>query len=91
VEPGIRQGETSAKINQDRGCICYPFGPTADGEMTQALFCVFDGHGACGDKVSHYAMNNVQEKLEKHPELISNPNNALKEVCFPLQSPTLCS
>mmetsp|Transcript_27741 Transcript_27741/g.89660 ORF Transcript_27741/g.89660 Transcript_27741/m.89660 type:complete len:326 (+) Transcript_27741:437-1414(+) len=80
VEPGIRQGETSAKINQDRGCICYPFGPSAEGDATQALFCVFDGHGACGDKVSHYSMINIQEKLEKHPELMSNPKNALKEV-----------
>ena len=30
VEPGMRQGETSAKINQDRGCVCSPFEDTAE-------------------------------------------------------------
>ena len=44
VEPGMRQGETSAKINQDRGCVCYPFGGES-ATKTMALFCVFDGHG----------------------------------------------
>jgi serine/threonine protein phosphatase PrpC len=76
VEPGIRAGETSAKINQDRGCVCYPFG---DGTYNQALFCVFDGHGACGDKVSHFAMNTIQQKLEEHPALNNDPGKALKE------------
>eukprot|EP00966_Prymnesium_polylepis_P027768 641852-Prymnesium_polylepis.1 len=42
VEPGNRQGETHAKINQDRGGVTYPYGPNQD----CALFCVFDGHGA---------------------------------------------
>ena len=41
VEPGARAGQTAAKINQDRGCVCYPFGPKGD----MALFCVYDGHG----------------------------------------------
>jgi len=61
VEPGQRQGETHAKINQDRGAVCYPYGP--DGRF--ALFLVFDGHGANGDKCSHYAMNNIQSDLEE--------------------------
>ena len=78
VEPGMRQGETSAKINQDRGCVVYPFG-MAGKDYEQALFCVYDGHGALGDKVSHYVMNNVQEKLEAHAQLDSNPGDALKE------------
>eukprot|EP00965_Chrysotila_dentata_P096564 3190950-Pleurochrysis_carterae.AAC.1 len=43
VEPGMRQGETNAKINQDRGCVVFPFGPEMPG-CQQALFCVFDGH-----------------------------------------------
>jgi len=79
VEPGMRQGETSAKINQDRGCVCYPFGP-ADSGVTMALFCVFDGHGAQGDKVSHYTMNTLQQLLEDHPNLIDNPEKAMKDV-----------
>lgn len=78
VEPGMRQGETSAKINQDRGCVCYPFGPEGC-QKTMALFCVFDGHGACGDKVSHYAMNQIQQKLEEHPAIVDNPEKAMKE------------
>ena len=45
VEPGIRQGETSAKINQDRGCVCFPFGSDS-ATKTMTLMCVFDGHGA---------------------------------------------
>ena len=79
VEPGLRQGETSAKINQDRGCVCSPFGPEK-GKKTMALFCVFDGHGAQGDKVSQYATTQVQALLEEHAELESKPEKALSEV-----------
>jgi len=74
VEPGMRYGETSAKINQDRGAVCYPFADRDD----VAMFSVFDGHGVCGDKVSHFAMNTVQAILEDHPDLISKPAHALK-------------
>lgn len=46
VEPGMRVGETSAKINQDRGCVCFPFGPEKEKDQpVMALLCVFDGHG----------------------------------------------
>jgi len=79
VEPGLRQGETSAKINQDRGCVVYPFGERPDGLYHQALFCVYDGHGALGDKVSHYTMNQVQQKLEEHANLDNDPAKALTE------------
>ena len=78
VEPGMRAGETSAKINQDRGCVCYPFAETE--AYNQALFCVYDGHGAIGDKVSHYSMNRIQEELEKHATLESDPEKALTEI-----------
>ncbi|KAL1503995.1 hypothetical protein AB1Y20_010410 [Prymnesium parvum] len=59
VEPGSRQGQTNAKINQDRGCVVYPFA------KNYALFCVFDGHGQHGDKVSHYAMSTIPSTLEE--------------------------
>jgi len=62
VEPGNRQGETHAKINQDRGGMNYPYGPNSD----YALFMVFDGHGANGDKVSQFVVTNVSEKVEEH-------------------------
>jgi len=82
VEPGMRQGETSAKINQDRGCICYPFAaehPKKPLDMKVALFCVYDGHGALGDEVSHYVMNNVENNLAEHPMLFDDPGTALKQ------------
>lgn len=74
VEPGLSYGETSAKINQDRGAVCFPFADRDD----VAMFSVFDGHGVCGDKVSHFAMNTVQVLLEDHPDLLSKPVQALK-------------
>jgi serine/threonine protein phosphatase PrpC len=74
VEPGARHGETSAKINQDRGAVCFPF---ADSEQI-ALFSVFDGHGVHGDKVSHFTMNTLQAILEDHPLLQENTPAALK-------------
>jgi protein phosphatase 2C family protein 2/3 len=81
VEPGMRQGETSAKINQDRGCTVFPFGPECPEQyVSQALFCVYDGHGAVGDKVSHFVAAKLTEKLEEHPGLLTpDPTTALKE------------
>jgi len=61
VEPGNRAGETHNKINQDRGCMAYPFGP--DGAY--ALFCVYDGHGGNGDKASQFAADGVAQVLEE--------------------------
>ena len=37
------------------------------------------GHGALGDKVSHFVMNKVQEILEKHEQLKDKPEIALQE------------
>jgi len=77
VEPGNRQGETHAKINQDRGGVTYPYGPNQD----CALFCVFDGHGANGDKVSHYTLFQITEKLEEKLNNggMQNPEKAMRE------------
>ena len=82
VEPGHRAGETSAKINQDRGCIVFPFGNESAypaGVKSQAFFCVYDGHGANGDKVSHFVMNKLQEELSDHEKLYTDPPAALKD------------
>ena len=76
VEPGRRQGETSAKINQDRGCQVYPFGEKTEG-FEQALFCVYDGHGAQGDKVSHFVVNTLADKLAKRLDEGADVRNAL--------------
>ena len=75
VEPGMRQGETSAKINQDRGCVIYPFGQEACPEFEQALFCVFDGHGACGDKVSQFTAEKVPGAPREAPEAQAQPGD----------------
>jgi len=75
IEPSWEDEGYSAKINQDRGTVCHPY---ADCEMA-ALFAVFDGHGEKGDKVSHFVMTEVQRRLEKHPEISTNPPHAFKE------------
>lgn len=43
------------KINQDRGCVVYPY----NGSKEEALFMVLDGHGEQGDKVSEFVMRQV--------------------------------
>ncbi|KAL9183970.1 hypothetical protein ACHAXT_002056 [Thalassiosira profunda] len=51
---------STAKINQDRGGIAYPYA----GDATQALFAVYDGHGEGGELVSQYALTEVGRLLE---------------------------
>lgn len=43
------------KINQDRGCVVYPF----NSSVNAALFLVLDGHGQQGDSVSEFVMRQV--------------------------------
>lgn len=43
------------KINQDRGCVVYPFNGSGD----ESLLMVLDGHGEQGDRVSEFTMRNV--------------------------------
>ena len=49
------------KINQDRGCVAYPY----NGSTQQALFMVVDGHGSEGDLVSEFVMRQIVVSLEK--------------------------
>jgi len=58
--PGPR-GFSAAKINQDRGVVCWPF----NGSYNQALLCVFDGHGSKGERASEFCMKTVPELLEQ--------------------------
>ena len=79
VEPGREYGVCTGKINQDRGCVCFPFGPDPEHvPYHQALFCVYDGHGACGDQISQFAVNRIQESLEQNDLLGSDPAEALR-------------
>ena len=51
---------SKAKINQDRGIVCWPF----NGTHNQALFCVFDGHGGNGERVSEWCVQQIPQRLE---------------------------
>lgn len=63
-----------AKINQDRGVCVYPFA----GHERMALFCVFDGHGEQGDKVSEFCMYELPRTLEAHPCLLEGEGDVTK-------------
>ncbi|KAI2505816.1 Sigma factor PP2C-like phosphatase [Fragilaria crotonensis] len=66
---------TSAKINQDRGGIAFPYGDTPK----TALFAVYDGHGQGGELVSQYSLYHVQQKLKRHPNFKDDLEKAFKE------------
>ena len=80
IEPAYDSVDRSdvviAKINQDRGCVAYPFGM----DRRQALFAAYDGHGEQGEVVSAFAMHEVQHRLEAHPDFILDVGKAFKEV-----------
>ncbi len=76
VEPSYYEIDgVTAKINQDRGCVVFPFG----NDENQVLFAVLDGHGEYGDLVSNYTMMELKLQLEVHPDLKHNPSKALTE------------
>ena len=64
IEPMGATG-AKAKINQDRGCVVTPFAEPEDESFLQALFCVYDGHGASGDKASEFTMRKVADLVEQ--------------------------
>ena len=62
--PGIEPGEDEDgedavhdKINQDRGCVVYPYRSSDE----EALFMVLDGHGEQGDRISEFVMRQVRK------------------------------
>lgn len=71
-------GVTSkAKINQDRGVVCWPF----NGSHNQALLCIFDGHGMQGERVSEWCMQQIPARLEaQRQQLKVNPQTVLERV-----------
>ena len=63
-----------AKINQDRGVVCWPF----NGSHNQALLCVFDGHGLSGERISEWCATDIPVRLESdHEVLIKDPSRSL--------------
>lgn len=71
--PGPR-GFSAAKINQDRGVVCWPF----NGSYNQALLCVFDGHGSKGEKASEFCMKSIPDLLEQDSKALkANPEECI--------------
>jgi len=79
IEPAYDEVDRSdivvSKINQDRGCVAYPYG----GSKTQALFAAYDGHGEVGELVSEFTMQEVQSRLENHETFESDIKKAFEE------------
>lgn len=75
VEPDPNSDGALDKINQDRGCVVYPFHSSKE----EALFVVLDGHGEQGDRVSEFVMRQLVMTLEKNAKLATNVAEAMKE------------
>lgn len=73
IEPKYYGEGHTSKINQDRGCVVYPY---VDSDR-RSLFCVFDGHGERGEDVSEFVLEQIVQKLEADPELVTAPEKAL--------------
>jgi serine/threonine protein phosphatase PrpC len=66
----------SEKTNQDRGNVSYPF----NGDKRSALFATYDGHGTRGELVAEYCMNNIPERLQRHPQYDTHLAKAITDV-----------
>jgi len=77
---------SKAKINQDRGVVCWPF----NGSHNQALLCIFDGHGMQGERVSEWCMNQIPVRLEAaRATLAANPPQALSQTIIQMDKTLL--
>jgi protein phosphatase PTC2/3 len=65
----------SAKINQDRGGVAFPY---SDKQNT-ALFAVYDGHGQGGELVAQFSLYHIQKKLRCHPNFNDDLKRAFRE------------
>lgn len=76
IEPDYYGNNATVKINQDRGSVDCPF----LGGEDSALFCVMDGHGRAGDKVSDFCIMGLHDVLA-HMEraLLSDTEDTLKK------------
>ena len=68
IAPARGAGGSKAKINQDRGVVCWPF----NGSHNQALLCVFDGHGMQGERISEFCAMEVPKRLEADRGLLAS-------------------
>ena len=90
LRPGPR-GQSAAKINQDRGVVCWPY----NNSFNQALLCIFDGHGRNGEKVSEYCTTTVPEvrPASHHAHACASPRYMRASrrcvcACLPAPHPT---
>ena len=75
LRPGPRGGGV-AKINQDRGVVCWPYNDS----FNEALLCIFDGHGEHGERVAGWASDEVAGRLEaRRTQLHTDPLRCLSE------------
>ena len=75
VKPSGAFGGTTAKINQDRGLISYPFSNNAH----QMLLAVYDGHGLHGELVSEFASYTYVDLLEADAEALkADPSECMQ-------------
>lgn len=58
----VDKAKVYQKVNQDRGCVVYPF----NSNPNEALFLVLDGHGDQGDRVSEFVMTEVEMNALDH-------------------------
>ena len=66
IKPSGAFSGSTAKINQDRGLVSYPF----CGDPCQMLLAVYDGHGLHGELVSEFASFTYVELLEAEASLL---------------------
>jgi serine/threonine protein phosphatase PrpC len=76
-DKGVSPYLTSAKINQDRGGVCFPF---MSETTTTALFAVYDGHGQGGELVSQFALHHIPRRLEEQLRDGQDAKDAFKQV-----------
>lgn len=73
--PKPRLPPTTAKINQDRGGIAFPYGNNS----RSALFAAYDGHGEKGELVSQFALHEIQKRLQTHPKFDTDIETAFRQ------------
>jgi len=86
IAPARTAGGSKPKINQDRGIVCWPFNGTHD----QALFCVFDGHGMGGERMSEWCTQQITQRLEADRDTLkTDPNKCISNAVIAMDKALL--
>jgi len=73
VGDGVSEALGASKINQDRGVVCWPY----NGSPSEALLCIFDGHGQHGEKLSELCVRRLPTTIINDGGLAADPGSAL--------------